>query len=377
MRRCIGGNYKIIIVGFFLVCLFPFSVVFAEDCERMIELYNQGTTAKSLVIKEKLFKKALKIPCKDPRILSQLHNNLADTYEKQGKTKEAIIEYQLAIKTDPDLLYPYLSLGDIYFNIGNFEYAVEYYEAGLNLGDDETAKANLKKAKESIPLYKSKQDLMAGLNPFASRNSGIERGGRAILSVPSVNLYFGFDKAVITPQSKCQLDALLKALNSDELRVYRFRLAGHTCILGSDEYNQKLSERRAETVKKWLAKHKIAEDRLETVGFGKRCPIASNESEGDRKLNRRVEIRTVGVALSERSLNSQGTLFLRKGEKFLTEEKYTDAIEILTKALKEFESRRDIGGQKATLIDLSLAWRAKGDNEKANLYLRKAAEMGQ
>ena len=373
MRRCIGGNYKIIIVGFFLVCLFPFSVVFAEDCERMIELYNQGTTAESLVIKEKLFKKALKIPCKDPRILSQLHNNLADTYEKQGKTKEAIIEYQLAIKTDPDLLYPYLSLGDIYFNIGNFEYAVEYYEAGLNLGDDETAKANLKKAKESIPLYKSKQDLMAGLNPFAS----IERGGRAILSVPSVNLYFGFDKAVITPQSKCQLDALLKALNSDELRVYRFRLAGHTCILGSDEYNQRLSERRAETVKKWLAKHKIAEDRLETVGFGKRCPIANNESEGDRKLNRRVEIRTVGVALSERSLNSQGTLFLRKGEKFLTEEKYIDAIEILTVALKEFESIRNIGGQKAALIDLSLAWRAKGDNEKANLYLRKAVEMGQ
>jgi outer membrane protein OmpA-like peptidoglycan-associated protein len=71
------------------------------------------------------------------------------------------------------------------------------------------------------------------------------------------------------------------------------RIAGHTDSTGSAEYNQKLSERRAEAVKKALVGMGVNPSRMTTIGYGASKPIADNKTEAGRQQNRRVEVRIV------------------------------------------------------------------------------------
>jgi outer membrane protein OmpA-like peptidoglycan-associated protein len=72
-------------------------------------------------------------------------------------------------------------------------------------------------------------------------------------------------------------------------------IAGHTDSTGSSEYNQQLSERRAQSVKSYLLGQNVYPPRLSAVGFGKNYPIAGNETEDGRRRNRRVDITIVAV----------------------------------------------------------------------------------
>jgi outer membrane protein OmpA-like peptidoglycan-associated protein len=68
-------------------------------------------------------------------------------------------------------------------------------------------------------------------------------------------------------------------------------VSGHTDSIGSDSANQLLSERRANAVASYLIGQGVIRERFEIVGMGERYPIASNDTESGRALNRRVEIR--------------------------------------------------------------------------------------
>ena len=68
------------------------------------------------------------------------------------------------------------------------------------------------------------------------------------------------------------------------------RIEGHTDSRGSEDYNETLSQGRAESIRKLLAKRGIADGRLDAVGFGERRPIAENTTKEGRATNRRVEI---------------------------------------------------------------------------------------
>jgi OOP family OmpA-OmpF porin len=68
-------------------------------------------------------------------------------------------------------------------------------------------------------------------------------------------------------------------------------VSGHTDSTGKKAHNQKLSERRAATVKTWLVKHGVAAERIKTAGFGDTKPVASNKTKAGRAKNRRVEVR--------------------------------------------------------------------------------------
>ena len=67
-------------------------------------------------------------------------------------------------------------------------------------------------------------------------------------------------------------------------------VAGHTCNIGTDQYNQRLSERRANSVRQYLVSKGIDANRLSAVGYGESRPKYSNDTEETRRLNRRVEI---------------------------------------------------------------------------------------
>jgi OOP family OmpA-OmpF porin len=99
---------------------------------------------------------------------------------------------------------------------------------------------------------------------------------------------FDFDKATIRPDAKVILDEAASQLSKNpDVRV---SVEGHTDSVGADAYNQKLSERRAASVKSYLVGKGVSDARLATTGYGESKPIASNNTKDGRALNRRVEL---------------------------------------------------------------------------------------
>ena len=108
----------------------------------------------------------------------------------------------------------------------------------------------------------------------------------ATLVLEGVN--FDFDKAVIRPQDYAILDQNIVALK--EWGDVDVEVAGHTCNIGTDEYNLGLSLRRAEAVRNYLASKGVSADRLTVRGYGESRPAFSNATREGRAQNRRVEL---------------------------------------------------------------------------------------
>jgi len=100
------------------------------------------------------------------------------------------------------------------------------------------------------------------------------------------NIYFDFDESTLLPNSYQELNKLLILLQNHP--GMHIRIAGHTDQIGSAEYNQMLSIRRARAVADFLIRHYIETKRLDVKGFGFNNPIASNTDETGRQKNRRV-----------------------------------------------------------------------------------------
>ena len=109
----------------------------------------------------------------------------------------------------------------------------------------------------------------------------------------AADAFFDFDKSVLKPAGKASLDDLSSKLQGMNLEV--IIAVGHTDAVGSDTYNQKLSIRRAESVKAYLQSKGVEANRIYTEGKGKKQPVADNKSTDGRAKNRRVEIEVVGT----------------------------------------------------------------------------------
>jgi OOP family OmpA-OmpF porin len=104
---------------------------------------------------------------------------------------------------------------------------------------------------------------------------------------------FDFDKSVIKPAAKASLDSLAGKVKSLTLEV--IVAVGHTDSIGTDAYNQKLSIRRAEAVKKYLVSQGIEAKRIYVEGKGESQPVADNKTAEGRAKNRRVQIEAIGT----------------------------------------------------------------------------------
>jgi len=109
----------------------------------------------------------------------------------------------------------------------------------------------------------------------------------------AADAFFDFDKAVLKPAGKSKLDELVANLKGLNLEV--IIAVGHTDSVGSVAYNQKLSVRRAESVKAYLVSKGVEANRVYTEGKGKSQPVADNKTAAGRAKNRRVEIEVVGT----------------------------------------------------------------------------------
>lgn len=104
-------------------------------------------------------------------------------------------------------------------------------------------------------------------------------------------IHFDFDKYNIKPEWVPVLDEGVSILKEHpEIKIV---IEGHTDAIGTEEYNQKLSERRAKAVYDYFVSQGIAPKRMQTIGFGESRPKADNSTEEGRAINRRVEIRVV------------------------------------------------------------------------------------
>jgi OOP family OmpA-OmpF porin len=104
---------------------------------------------------------------------------------------------------------------------------------------------------------------------------------------------FDFDKSVLRPDGKKNIDDALAKLRGVDLEMVI--ATGHTDSVGTDAYNQKLSERRAAAVKDYLVSKGIASSKVTTIGKGESQPVATNKTKEGRQKNRRVDIEFKGV----------------------------------------------------------------------------------
>ncbi len=115
---------------------------------------------------------------------------------------------------------------------------------------------------------------------------------------------FDFDKSSLRPEGKAELDALAsKIQQAKELgkikNVTGVSVVGHTDSVGSEAYNQGLSERRATSVRNYLVSQGVDPSMIRASGEGELNPVASNDTADGRQQNRRVDISVQGVAVEK------------------------------------------------------------------------------
>ena len=107
------------------------------------------------------------------------------------------------------------------------------------------------------------------------------------------HIYFDTGRSVIRPESAPELERLIKFMNENP-RV-KIRINGHTDNSGNPATKLELSQDRANAVRDYLVANKISVHRITTKGFGMQLPVADNDSEDGRALNRRVEFQIMSV----------------------------------------------------------------------------------
>ncbi len=105
------------------------------------------------------------------------------------------------------------------------------------------------------------------------------------------NIFFDFDKSTLRPESTNELERLLKLLT--DVPTLKIEISGHTDNKGKADYNQHLSESRSKAVVDYLVSKGIAADRLQFKGYGLTQPMATNDTDDGRQLNRRTEFKVL------------------------------------------------------------------------------------
>ncbi len=111
------------------------------------------------------------------------------------------------------------------------------------------------------------------------------------LTIPTI--YFDFDKAELKPEAKAELDKLAEQLNA--AKEYNIVIGGHTCNIGTENYNMGLSEKRAQAVVKYLLMKGVNNAYVGSNNYGESKPAVPNDSMEHRKENRRAEFEVAKI----------------------------------------------------------------------------------
>lgn len=119
-------------------------------------------------------------------------------------------------------------------------------------------------------------------------NASVERVGEGILVTFESGILYNFDSDALRPAARENLRNLATSL--EQYPRTSVLLVGHTDAIGSDQYNEGLSQRRAATAASFLRSQGVSRSRVEAMGRGEMEPVATNDTEHGRQQNRRVEV---------------------------------------------------------------------------------------
>lgn len=137
--------------------------------------------------------------------------------------------------------------------------------------------------------YMEKQEAAMRQQLAGVEGASIQRNVDLLTVTFKSDLLFDVNSASLKPGAFDEIQRVATVLN--QYPQTNIVIAGHTDSTGSEAYNQKLSERRALSVKNALIGQGVNPARMSTVGYGEGQPVADNSSEAGRQLNRRVEVR--------------------------------------------------------------------------------------
>ncbi len=143
-------------------------------------------------------------------------------------------------------------------------------------------------AGNQIGAYMDRQEAALRNAMAASQAASIQREQNILTATFKGDVFFGFDSATLLPGAYSDIDNLARVLNQYPQTM--IQVAGHTDTKGSEEYNQKLSERRAQAVANALIQQGVMASRITTKGYGESQPISSDDA-----MNRRVTVTIVPV----------------------------------------------------------------------------------
>ena len=172
--------------------------------------------------------------------------------------------------------------------------------AGLLTGDDATERRQRALVGAgvggltggAVGAYQDRQEAELRRQMAGTGVDVVRDGDNITLNMPG-NITFAFDSSNLQPQFLPVLDNVAGTLSQYNQTIVE--VAGHTDSVGTDSYNQALSERRASSVAGYLGSKGIMQQRMIVVGAGETRPIASNDTDAGRAQNRRVEITLVPV----------------------------------------------------------------------------------
>ncbi len=173
------------------------------------------------------------------------------------------------------------SFPDSRFNLDKSSY---YLIEGAELDEiDDSSGCNCGTIIDKLPVHPPDSD-SARLNRLKYFNP-LQEGMSVVLN----NIRFDFDSYILLESSEAELNTFYQFLTSNP--DLRFRIDGHTDNIGTEEYNNNLSLKRAKSVYDWLVNKGIQASRMQYKGFGKSQPLIDSNDEKARSVNRRVEVK--------------------------------------------------------------------------------------
>ena len=152
----------------------------------------------------------------------------------------------------------------------------------------------------SYDIAATKKGYMFKLDKFDLNSSHVDTGLEKDMylkkfeigmSIVLENIYYDVAKATLRPESVEELERLIQIMNENPTLV--IEIGGHTDSDGSDSYNQKLSQARAQSVVDYLIEAEVGTDRMKANGYGETMPIAPNDTKANKQLNRRTEFKVL------------------------------------------------------------------------------------
>jgi len=165
----------------------------------------------------------------------------------------------------------------------------EYYPQPAPVIIEKIVRDNTVETMNRLNALEAKNDsLNAELKRMNDKLDSLPRNGNGVVNASFQNIEFEFGSEKLTRESYPALDQIATSLKDKSAKV-RLSVAGYTDYVGTDEYNQALSVRRANSVKAYLLSRHVPASSVTIIGYGEKDPIATNDSSDGRQKNRRVE----------------------------------------------------------------------------------------